>query len=64
MVHFAVVMKIQNLPEEVYELSRHGRAKWVDDYLRENGFPSCKFTNTSGGGYFEFSDDEYILFAL
>ena len=57
-------MKITNLPEEIYELARQDKASWVDDYIRENGFPSCKFIQNNGGGYFEFMDDEYILFVM
>lgn len=41
-------MKITNLPEEIYELARQDKASWVDDYIRENGFPSCKFIQNNG----------------
>lgn len=56
-------MKIYNLPVVLYSEATPSMA--MDAYIRSIGFPSCQFvTSMSVAGYWEFSDDDYMMFAL
>ena len=56
-------MKIYHLPVVLY--SEATPRMPMDEYIRSIGFSSCQFvTAFSVGGYWEFSDDDYMMFAL
>ena len=59
--------KIYSLPTELYDAAvKSGLQISMDAYIREIGFPSCKYVNSmeSDSAYWEFNDYDIVWFVL
>lgn len=58
--------KIYSLPPELYDAAvKSGLNNQMDAYIREIGFPSCKYVQVRDSpNYWEFNDYDIVWFVL
>ena len=62
--------RVYKLPVELYDDAVlysnecSNTALDMDEYIREIGFPSCKYVRTADANYWEFSEYDMVWFCL